>query len=520
MTDISFISVIIYLAYPILLVSISVGLSLTREMGLKSFFFADKRAHWSIISISLITSALFSPYIFGLSISGHGAGLVWIYAGLSAVMFYFTGRHLAPLFHKNNILTLPEYFEKRFNRNTRLLISAVYLIANMFLRLLIIFIAGSILINSITGVESHYLLFFLLIVTSIYLIIGGLRAELYVSILQLGLIVLAAIGFIFWFSSQAETGSITIVNQITSSAGENISDIPYSTAGIIFGLPILAFWFWGADQFVVEKLVSTDSLSGARKTSYLSMALQIIPLVIFALPSIIYLNLENLQSFESFTDAFSTLPPLLSGLFLIGIASVIMSAFSGLLNSTSSLITLDIYRVFYPRSSERKLVLIGRMSILLPILISFLIIPVSNEWGLDIGIKLFSCLCYIAALIGGVFIMALTVKNIGGSSAIYTIVTGLFLICLKTFSELNILPVAPDSAIGEAIIKLGFLEFVPLLFIVSVGLMLVYNRLTGGINKESIPLSSLLINIKPGSHRILLFIFSIIFFAVTIWMIN
>jgi SSS family solute:Na+ symporter len=111
-------------------------------------------------------------------------GLAIIYGIISAIMLVVLGWFLAPLYLRTKINTLPEYFEKRFIRTCRYFLSALYIFYNIFIRLMIILVAGNIFINTVTGADAYSSLLFFLIITGIYIIIGGLRAEIYVNVVR------------------------------------------------------------------------------------------------------------------------------------------------------------------------------------------------------------------------------------------------------------------------------------------------------------------------------------------------
>ena len=96
---------------------------ISKEMTLDGYFFANRDVHWLVLGISFLTTCLFTPYLLGLTSSG----LTLIYGVISIAMLFILGWFLAPIFFKNKINTLPEYFEKRFNRNCKLYLSALYI---------------------------------------------------------------------------------------------------------------------------------------------------------------------------------------------------------------------------------------------------------------------------------------------------------------------------------------------------------------------------------------------------------
>jgi SSS family solute:Na+ symporter len=115
--------------------------------------------------------------------------------------------------------------------------------------------------------------------------------------------------------------------------------------------------------------------------SIVSILLQIIPILIFVLPGIVVITLfPGAASDEALHTLFSNnfLPESIQGGLIIAVAAVLMASFAGLFNSTSSLITFDFYRSFRPNASDRKLVLVGRLSTMVLLLCSIMLIPISQ----------------------------------------------------------------------------------------------------------------------------------------------
>lgn len=290
MYGLSTVSIFLYFLFFVSLISFSLYVSRTKEISVESYFFANRNIHWIIIGISLLMPSLFSPYLLGLSLFGSPQ-LLFIYSIISGIMLIALGWFIEPLYAKIKINTLPEYFEKRFNRTFKLFLSALYIFCNIFLRLIIILIAGSVIISTISSIDAYSFLVFFLIITGIYIITGGLLAEIYVNIILLSFIILGAIGLSVWIIYQG--------NGINFYRYVSLSNLQEATNFTFPNLIIGLFWFWCADQFIVQKILSIRNISFARKATLFSGFLQIIPILIFILPGVILITYR--QDFNTFT---------------------------------------------------------------------------------------------------------------------------------------------------------------------------------------------------------------------------
>src|SRR5690606_15567240 len=135
--------------------------------------------------------------------------------------------------------------------------------------------------------------------------------------------------------------------------------------GILFGAPILGIWYWCTDQFIVQRVLAAQSLSDARRGTIFAGFLKLLPLFIFVLPGVIaYALVQSGELQRAARDqalptlVAALLPVGLRGLVVAGLLAALMSSLSSVFNSTSTLITWDVYRRLRPAASERQLVLV------------------------------------------------------------------------------------------------------------------------------------------------------------------
>lgn len=478
------ISLFLYVLYPVSLIYISMFVSGTKYMTIDSYFFANRNMHWFLLGISIFTTCICSPYIFGLTAVGLASGLPLIYVLISVIMLTILGWFLIPLFFKIKIDTIPEYFEKRFNKPCRFYLSAVYILSNIFIRLLIVLVAGSTFINLITGLDAYSSLLFFLVVTGIYITIGGLQAEIYVNALQIIFIIFGIIAFSGWAVQQGISDNIVDQNA-TLQAGINFAESDFEWTGLILGLPVIGFWFWCADQLIVQKVISVRTVNSARKATLVSTILQILPFLFFILPGIFLTFLHDQASENSLFTLFANgnLPDSIKLGLILAVASALMASFASLFNSTSALITFDFYRAFKPTASDRKLVLVGRLTTMTLVFCSIILIPVSQSIDFGVCLKLFKILAYFVSMIASVFIIGLVNKKITGKSALLTLYLGTCIILVRAAFELFYYQNSFESVFARIFIHSGFFDFSFFMFLLSTFCLFAFDKLSR-INKH------------------------------------
>jgi len=128
---------------------------------------------------------------------------------------------------------------------------------------------------------------------------------------------------------------------------------------------IVGIYFWCTNQFIIQRVLGARSLSHARWGSLLAGLLKLPNLFILILPGVmaqqLYQNLDHPDMVFPWL-AFDVLPVGFRGLILAALAAAILSSLEGILNSASTLFTMDFVKHFYPGLSERRLVTSGRIA--------------------------------------------------------------------------------------------------------------------------------------------------------------
>jgi len=432
-----------------------------------------------MLGVSLLAASLFSPYIFGLTTSGLSSQVPVAYAVISAVMLIVVGRVLVPRYLEMKINTVPEFFEKRFDKNCRRFLSVIYILSNVGIRLVVILAMGKILLDSIAGIDSFSSLLFFLVVTGLYVIIGGLQAEIHANLVQVAFIVLAVVGFMSWLLSQ-ENGFNMMAHKIASSAHlDSGSASEYSRTGLFIGLPIIGFWFWCADQLMVQKMLSVREVQSARRGSLAGAVLQVVPLLIFLLAGIVAPTAWRTDPEGPLHWFFSngSMPDSLRAGLIIGAVAAFMIPVANVFNSTSALITFDFFYSGKPEASDRQVVLVGRITAMILVLISILLIPISQTMDMNSCIQLFKIFLYFSAMIAGVFIVGLFNRKVTGASVLFSLSSGTFVILLRVVLQMIVNNHQLESGLLSWFVQSTFLEFSVFIFLVSLILLVIFNFL-------------------------------------------
>ena len=490
-------------------------------MTLEGYFFANRKTHWFALGVSFLSGCIFSPYFLGLLSVDSASSLVIIYGIVSVIMLVILGWLVVPIYLREKISSIPEYIEKRFNQTCKLFLSLLYIFYNIFFRLVIIITIGNILISRITNADPYSSILFFLIVAGIYIVIGGLNAEIYINIVQMIFIIFGAGAFIVWMFNQHSFTNFNFSEIISSSFSITSENSEFTLPGLIIGLPIIGFWFWCADQFMVQKVLSVRNIFSAKKAAYTSIFMQLIPVIVFILPGILLLNLSHGTNVKEILFAGTVLPEVIRMGIILAIAGILMSSFASLFNSTSYLITFDFYRNFNPGAMDKKLVLIGRLTTILLLMVSILLIPLSQSISLAVCFKLFYTFSYFAAMTAAILIVGLLNKKINSLSVIITLSIETLIILFKTSLVIFFNDYLIPADFASWFLNLKFLEFTIFVFLSTILSLFILNYLTLAQHStvsiykilKKVPVK---LSLKKNLHRTIFFIL-LILIVLIVW---
>lgn len=477
----SFVDVLVLIAYLIIVISVGFYYSRRNNESYSGYFLAGRNIGWFTVGISIFATNISSEHFIGLAGSGSMRGLAVGQFELMAIFtLIFLGWILAPIYIKSGVVTVPEFLEKRFDRRIRKFFAAFSIVIYIFTKILVSLFAASLLFYKIFGLNIYVSSIIIVVITGLYSITGGAKAVMKTQLFQgmvliLGAIILSAFGLhaVGGFSGLEQKLPGDFFNMF-----KKISDPDFPWTGILFGAPIIAFWYWCTDQYIVQRLLSAKSINDARKGTLLAAFLKILLIFIFVLPGLMAVALyPEIKGDEVYAAlmAGDLLPIGLKGIVVAGLLAAIMSSLAGAFISTATLFTNDFYKILYPEAKERKLVLVGRLATMAVVVAAILIIPLVKLISSQIYLFLQSIQAFVSPPITAVFLFGLFSKKINAKTAIITLIVGETIgvsrLLLEMLSNLG-LQLHP---IFVWILGINFLHFAVFLFAVSVTIILVLN---------------------------------------------
>ncbi|WP_412068425.1 sodium:solute symporter [Rubrivirga sp. IMCC43871] len=434
----------------------------------EDYFLAGRNVGWFVIGASLFASNIGSEHLVGLAGSGATSGVApGQFEVLASLMLLLLGWVFVPFYLKSGVFTMPEFLERRYSSGARWYLATVSILAYVLTKISVTIFAGAVVFSAI-GVPFWTGALVVVFATGAYTVFGGLRAVLYTDMLQTFVLIggaaavtfagLAAVGG--WDAMVVEVGPGFL------DMWKPASDPDFPWTGILFGAPILGVWYWCTDQFIVQRTLSAKSIDDARRGTILAGFLKLLPLFIFVLPGMLAAALvsqgkmELGNANEALPTLVATLLPIgMRGLVVAGLLAALMSSLSSVFNSSSTLITWDVYKRLRPAATERQLVWVGRLSTVALTVLGLAWIPFveAAEGGLYVYIQ--SVQAYISPPIAAVFLFGLLWPRANAVGALASLLTGLALGLGRLFLEVLNGPAGDGLADGTVWALLAEVNF-------------------------------------------------------------
>lgn len=458
----------------------------------QEYFLAGRNVGWFVVGASILASNVGSEHVVGLSGTAAESGLVMGHYELHSWIVLLLGWVFIPFYIRSGVFTMPEFLERRYNSSARWFLSVVSLLSYVLTKVSVTVYAGAVVIATFMGFDFWTSAFVLVILTGVYTVLGGMRAVVYTEALQAVLLIIGSL--ILTLIGLSELGGWDAM--IASAPKEKLNMFPplshpdFPWAGILFASPIVGVWYWCTDQYIVQRCLTAKNETEARRGTIFAAYLKLFPFFIFLIPGLIATALAAQGKIEltSADSAFPTLvktllPTGLKGLIAGGLLAALMSSLASVFNSCSTLFTMDIYKKIKPETSEKNLVLVGRVATGVVVVLGILWIPVMSGISGVLYQYLQSVQSYLAPPIASVFLLGLFYKRINSKGAMTVLVGGAIIGALRIFLELN-----KSSLTGflYEFANLNFLYFCIALFVLSVVVLVGVSLLTEKPSEEQI----------------------------------
>ncbi|MCF8262837.1 MAG: sodium/sugar symporter [Melioribacteraceae bacterium] len=409
---------VIFIAYILGIVGLGLFVSRTKKghtKDSKDYFLAGNSLTWWAIGASLIAANISAEQIIGMSGSGFAVGLaIASYEWMAAITLLIVGKFFLPIFIEKKIYTIPEYIESRYNKNLKTILAIFWIFLFIFVNLTSVMFLGAKALDTIMGNGDGSLIVYGIIglglIAAAYSLYGGLSAVAWTDVIQVILLVLGGIitTLIALDAVTIEGGILNGLSHIFTNADEKFhmiltrdnpefSNLP-GIAVLIGGMWIANLYYWGFNQYIIQRTLAAKSLKESQKGIAFAAFLKLIIPLIVVIPGIIaymlYAQPEGTTIIAGARESFSNgagginydkaypwlistfIPTGVKGIVVAALTAAIISSLASMLNSTSTIFTMDIYKPYIKQdASETNLVTVGRISAAVALIIAAFAAP-------------------------------------------------------------------------------------------------------------------------------------------------
>jgi solute:Na+ symporter, SSS family len=469
-----------------------------RERTSESYFLAGRHVGWFAIGASLFVSNISTEHFIGLAGSGATSGLaVGHFEWLACLILLILGWVFVPFYLRSNVFTMPEFLERRFNRQCSVYLATVSILAYIFTKISVHLYAAAIVLERVVGWNPMTAAVVLVIATGVYTIAGGLAAVIYTDLVQtvillVGAVVLTAIGLTEagGFAGLYATVPASYFHMIKPA-----SDPEFPWTGIFFGAPILGIWYWCTDQVIVQRVLSAKDEGHAKAGTIFAGFLKVLPVFVLVLPGLIaYALFPQLFTVENGkvtngdiaypTLIVNLLPTGLVGLMIAALLAALMGSMSAVFNSASTMVTLDFYKRLRPDATERQLVNFGRIATALMVGLGILWVPFIRLLSSQLYIYLQSVQAYVSPPIAVCFIFGILWTRPNGFGAFSSLLVGFVLGTVRFVYEVLDKSQHFTSPAVRWLVDMNFLHYAILMFIICAIVLIVVSLMTPPLERR------------------------------------
>ncbi|HSW46538.1 MAG TPA: sodium/solute symporter [Phycisphaerae bacterium] len=380
-----------------LVVVVVAGLLASRKQDktARGYFLASGRLPWWIIGSAFVSTSVSSEQIVGTvgAAYKHGMSVAnweWCSFPVYTLLLVF----FVPIYLKNRITTVSEFFARRYGPLCSDIYGGVMLVAYVFIFLVPVLYGGSLAFSMITGWPFHLVLWLMVALVAAYAVKGGLVSVMWTDAIQCLLLVGGGVLLFFAALGRIDGGWEAMIqaNPDRFHLYRPVDDPLAPFLGLIFASFGVILFYQAGNQVMIQRILAArstwDGLMGVIFAGFINF---IRPLVTCFLGLIVYHWIHVMKQDapldtpdKAFPYALRMLTPSwgLRGMILAGFLAAVMSTVSALANSTATLFALDVYKKrIRPDADDARVVRVGRLASLFSLVLAALMAPSVEHFG-------------------------------------------------------------------------------------------------------------------------------------------
>ena len=462
---------IVFALYFVILTFIGIWVGRHKSSNSEDYFLAGKSLPWYAVGGSFIASNISSEHFIGMVGAAFTYGIVvatseWRNIWTFSLLIWF----FIPFLLASGAFTIPEFLEKRFNSTLRQFFAIVTIICNIAAFLAAVLYGGGLALHELFGWGLSSSIIILAVVAGSWAIYGGFRSVVWTDfftvivmiaggllVTYLGLKMLADGGSIiegFQVMIERNKAQIGVWKEAVATQQENLlpNHDSYNRLSIfqpidhpthpwpfmIVGFLSVSIWYNVLNQFMIQRVLGAKNIYHARMGIVFAGYLKVLMPVIVVIPGLILFaqhpedmlidwEMVKPNADQGYIRLIQNLVPIgFRGLLLAALFGAIQSTVNSVLNSTATVFTLDIYkRIFFPKSSESRLVRVGVISSIIILIISIVLaLAIQSLQGVSLFVYIQTLFTYFAPPFSAIFLLGILWKRINARGATIAVFSG------------------------------------------------------------------------------------------------
>jgi len=397
---------VVFIVYASVIVFVGLWVSRTKKGGQRTsqdYFLAGRSLPWWAIGSALLAANISAEHFIAMSGSGYAIGLaIAAYEWIAAIALIIVAKYFLPVFIEKGIFTMPQFLSQRYDKRVSTCFAVFWILVYIFVNMTAVIYLGSLAMERIIGVPMIYGIIGFSFFSALYSLWGGMKAVAWTDVINVAVLIFGGLvttsfalnalsdghGVIAGFAELLhrapekfhmviEKGRLFIPDG-TGGKKDAFSDLP--GLGVVLGSMWLTnLSFWGFNQFIIQRGLAGKSLKeaqlGVAFTGYLKLLVPL--LVVIPGIAVFALGAKLGKSDEAYPWLISNIVPIgIRGLSFAAIVAAAVSALSSIVNSVSTVFTIDIYKGFINKNAtEKQMVRMGMIVAFSALVISTCIAP-------------------------------------------------------------------------------------------------------------------------------------------------
>ncbi len=393
----SILDTVAFLSYCCIVIGLGLWLSRDKKgvkKDSKDYFLASKALPWWAVGASLIASNISAEQFIGTSGSGFVIGMgIASYEFMAAITLILVAAFFLPIYLHKGIYTMPQFLEMRFDRRVKNVMAIFWLAVFVFVNLTSILYMGALAVENMMGVNMIWGIIGLGLFALAYSIYGGLKAVAWTDVIQVVFLIAGGLITTYVAFKLLGNGSVSSgigelaerapekFDMILDKSNPSYKELP-GLGVLLGGLWVANLYYWGCNQYIIQRALAAKSLNHAQMGLVFAGFLKILVPLIVVIPGIIaYVMTQDgtlvvNKPDEAYPVLLALIPSGLRGLAFAALVAAIVSSLASMMNSISSIFTMDIYCAYFDKNaSENKKVNVGRVTSFVALLIAAMVAP-------------------------------------------------------------------------------------------------------------------------------------------------